>query len=115
MSETHRPGRRTTLLATVFAAVTTMATAGDASASNPDLIGRRGPPASGLPEVAGTPHVGRTVRCDPGTWTSGWRRDGHDIVSVPRCTPRLAPADAGHEVSCRVAVRQSARSARVTP
>lgn len=60
--------------------------------------------------LSGTPTVGSTLTASPGTWGPSpvtlkyqWLRDGAAIPGATSKTYRLVEADAGHEVSVRIA------------
>jgi hypothetical protein len=67
------------------------------------------PPANtGLPAVTGTPTVGNTLQCQPGTWTGGptfsfaWLRNGTPIAGAGGAAYGLTAADVGRAIQCRV-------------
>lgn len=61
------------------------------------------------PSVSGTPAVGQTLSCDPGTWSGNptfayqWLRNGGAIATATASTYTLAAADEGKAIQCRVA------------
>jgi hypothetical protein len=60
------------------------------------------------PVVIGTPAKGRTVTCDPGTWTGSpslgyqWLRDGAVLGGRTEPSYRVRGGDVGHRLACRV-------------
>ena len=67
------------------------------------------PPAlSSQGEISGTPAVGETLTCAPGTWTAsptftyGWQRNGADIPSATSAEYTLQAADLGKAIQCQV-------------
>jgi hypothetical protein len=69
------------------------------------------PPApanTALPAIAGTPAVGSTLTCQPGTWTGdpsfafAWLRNGVPIAGAEASTYTLTKADMGTAIQCRV-------------
>lgn len=66
------------------------------------------PDNTSIPTLSGTAQVGRTLTCDPGTWTGSptltyaWLRDGAPISGATSSTYTLVGADAGAAMSCRV-------------
>jgi hypothetical protein len=63
-----------------------------------------------LPSLRGTPAVGRTVTCRPGTWTGDspivfsyrWLRDTKVLTHAVGSSRILTKADRGHTIACRV-------------
>jgi len=74
------------------------------------------------PKVSGTGKVGKTLACTRGTWTGSpplafayrWLRNGIPIVGGTRSSYKLAGADAGRAVSCRVTAHNLGGSATAT-
>ncbi len=67
------------------------------------------PPANtSPPAVTGTPAVGQTLSCQPGSWTEspsfsfGWLRNGVLIAGANTNSLALTSADAGAAIQCRV-------------
>ena len=63
------------------------------------------------PTVSGTPKVGKTLTCRPGSWSPSptktsfqWLRDGKAIAKAAKSKHLVVKADARHRLSCRVAV-----------
>jgi hypothetical protein len=76
------------------------------------------PPANtSPPTITGTPAVGQTLTCQPGTWTNSptfafqWLRDGAPIAGADDQTYALVPADGGHAITCRVTATNAGGSA----
>jgi len=76
------------------------------------------------PAVSGTPAVGQTLTCDPGTWTGipelvttyAWQRDGADVVGAAAATYAVTAADAGTSLRCVVVVANGyGRAAAASP
>lgn len=71
----------------------------------PDAVG---PVNTLAPSVNGTPKVGSTVSCDPGTWTDAesfayaWSSDDATIAGVTTATLELTDALVGTDVTCTV-------------
>ncbi len=68
-----------------------------------------GPPEElAAPALSGTPQVGRTLTCTPGTWRGAtsfafrWLRNGNPIAGAKASSYRLVKADAGTAVQCQV-------------
>jgi hypothetical protein len=78
-----------------------------------------GPASTALPVVAGSPAVGQTLTCSQGSWTGSvpqsyafqWLRDGAPIAGAAGAAYKVAAADAGHAVACRVTATNAAGSA----
>jgi hypothetical protein len=73
------------------------------------------------PTVTGTPVVGQTLTCSPGSWTEGpteyqysWLRDFEAIPGATSPTYTISESDAGHELICEVIAVNSAGSAQDT-
>jgi len=76
------------------------------------------PPANTSPPViTGTPAVGQTLTCQPGTWTNSptfafqWLRDGSPIGGADDQTYVPVPSDGGHSLTCRVTATNPGGSA----
>jgi hypothetical protein len=61
------------------------------------------------PTISGDPRVGKTLTCDPGTYsgapstfTYAWLRDAAPISGATAATYTVVAADAGHRLQCRV-------------
>ncbi|HEY6890540.1 MAG TPA: hypothetical protein VI300_22240, partial [Solirubrobacter sp.] len=67
------------------------------------------PGATADPQVSGTPEVGQTLTCTPGTFTGipapaltfSWLRDGTAITGASAGTYTVTAADAAHALACR--------------
>ena len=102
-----------------------------AQAEQDDSAGNRGlstpttftvdttPPVNkSLPKVSGSPSVGQTLQCSPGSWsgltqqtyTERWLRNGHAIAGATRARYRITSADARHMLACQVTARSVAGS-----
>ena len=78
-----------------------------------------------LPSIVGTPRVGATLACAPGSWTGDspihlafhWLRNGRSIPGASARRYRARPRDGGALVTCRVAARNAAgeRAAKSKP
>ena len=100
-----------------------------AQAEQDDSAGNRGlstpttftvdttPPVNkSLPKVSGSPSVGQTLQCSPGSWsgltqqtyTERWLRNGHAIAGATRARYRITSADARHMLACQVTARSVA-------
>jgi hypothetical protein len=82
------------------------------------VVGDPPPPANTSPPViTGTPAVGQTLTCQPGTWTNSpsfafqWLRDGSPIAGAGDQTYVPVAADAGHQLRCRVTATNTGGSA----
>jgi len=66
-----------------------------------------------LPAVAGTPEVGETLTCDPGTWNKAgdyayaWQRDGAAIAGEAGGTYATDVDDTDAEITCSVVLTHS--------
>lgn len=72
------------------------------------------PTSSSPPAVAGTPALGQTLTCSPGTWANNpsafayvWLRDGSPIAGQTASTYVVQSADRGHSISCTVTASNS--------
>lgn len=68
-----------------------------------------------LPTVTGTPAVGQTLTCEPGTWAGapdsydyGWNRNGSYLPGVTGATYVVPQADSGQKLSCFVRATNAA-------
>ena len=94
---------------------TTLCVAGDYG--NDILVGTPAvvPVNSILPVVSGTPQVGQTLSCSPGSWSGSmpqtytyqWQREGTDIGGATG-TYVVEAADQGHTLTCVVTATNSA-------
>jgi hypothetical protein len=72
------------------------------------------------PVVTGTVARGRTLACDPGTWTGSptlayqWLRDGRALGGRTQPTYRVRGGDVGHALACRVTATNEGGSAIAT-
>ena len=72
------------------------------------------------PAVTGTPQVGQTLGCSPGTWTGAtsyaytWLRGGAPVPGAAQSTYVLTSADAGAHIACRVTAAGTGGSLTVT-
>jgi hypothetical protein len=72
-----------------------------------------------LPGLSGTPAVGQTLTCSPGSWSGSptptfayqWQNDGAPIASATNSTYVVGAADQDHTLSCRVTATNSAGQA----
>lgn len=62
-----------------------------------------------LPQITGTPQVGRTLTCGTGSWTNvptsytyNWQRDLVSMTSATASSYTVSPADIGHSLTCEV-------------
>lgn len=67
------------------------------------------PANTGAPSLTGTPVLGQTLTCAPGTWSGNpnsfsyaWLRDGVVIAGQTGSTYVVQAADQGHSISCQV-------------
>ncbi len=67
------------------------------------------PESTSSPEVAGTVAAGQTLTCSPGAWRNdplsyafAWHRDGVAVEGATAAAYVVAPADAGHALTCVV-------------
>jgi hypothetical protein len=81
------------------------------AADSPPLVIEPSPPApSAAPTITGTPAVGQTLTCNPGSWSGGptfayqWTRSGANIAGATSSTYTLGAADEGKSIQCRIAV-----------
>jgi hypothetical protein len=70
-----------------------------------------------LPAIAGSPQLGQTVTCSPGTWTGdptsfvySWQRSGATISGAVGSTYTLASQDVGQSITCAVSAANGAGS-----
>jgi hypothetical protein len=63
------------------------------------------------PKLSGTPAVGKTLTCKPGSWSPTptttafkWLRDGKAIKKASKSKYKIVKADARHKLSCQVTV-----------
>lgn len=77
--------------------------------SKPLLIATSPPLATSPPTISGTPEVGQTLTCNPGTWTGSptfayrWLRNGAPILVGGASASRAVVAgDVGKTLQCRV-------------
>jgi hypothetical protein len=76
-------------------------------------------PPAGLPEVSGSPEVGKTLTCSKGSWTGRppptfaykWLRDKEAIKSATNPTYTVVAEDETHALSCRVTASNEAGEA----
>lgn len=73
------------------------------------------PAGTAAPRVGGSATVGSTLTCAPGSWSGAptsfayqWLRDGAPIAGASAARYRLARADTGARVSCRVIAANAA-------
>ncbi len=72
-----------------------------------------------LPGLSGTPAVGQTLNCSPGSWSASpipafgyqWQRDGAPIAGATDSTYLVGAADQDHTLTCRVTATNSAGQA----
>jgi hypothetical protein len=87
--------------------------------SNPTAIVRAlqvAPANLFLPGLSGTPAVGQTLTCSPGSWSasptpvfgSQWQSDGAPIAGATNSTYVVGAADQNHTLSCKVTATNSA-------
>jgi hypothetical protein len=98
--------------ASISCTVTAQNSAGmvEAISSNSLAIPGSQPQSTASPEVSGTPAVGNTLTCSPGTWngqptptyTYQWLLGGISIPSATASTYTVATADRGLVLSCKV-------------
>ena len=77
------------------------------------------PANTAVPSISGSPAVGQTLTCNPGTWTGApsptlsfqWLRDGQAITGESGATYNVVAADAGHALTCRVTATNAGGSA----
>jgi hypothetical protein len=77
-----------------------------------------GPPENLTPpSITGTPAVGQTLSCLPGSWTNSptgyhyaWHRDGEPITGATTSGYTVTAADAGHDLTCEVTASNLAGS-----
>ena len=82
----------------------------------------QGPRNTRLPSLRGSAVAGHVLTCTPGAWNGtapivfvyGWLRHGHVIPRAAGRTRRLAAADRGQRIACRVSAGNTAGSARAT-
>jgi hypothetical protein len=96
----------------------------EAASSNALEVPGGEPQSATSPEVSGTPAVGNTLTCSPGTWTGEpaptfiyqWQLNGVDLPSATSDTYTVVAADRGLVLSCEVTAsnREGARSASST-
>src|SRR3954452_12026804 len=66
------------------------------------------PVNSAAPTISGTPAIGQTLTCDPGTWSGSptftfqWLNDGSAIAGATGTSYNVAASDGGHQLVCRV-------------
>jgi Carboxypeptidase regulatory-like domain len=67
------------------------------------------PVNNGAPMLSGTPAVGHTLTCAPGSWSANansfsysWLRDGVPIPGQSANTYTVQASDSGHSIACRV-------------
>ncbi len=79
--------------------------------SSPYSVGTaRAPMNTAPPTITGTPAVGQTLTCAPGTWSGTmpqtfafqWLRDGTPIPVATMSTYAVVAADAGHTLTCQM-------------
>ncbi|MAS53904.1 MAG: hypothetical protein CMJ44_04630 [Pimelobacter sp.] len=69
------------------------------------------------PSVTGTPEVGQTLTCDPGTWnkagdfTYGWQRDGADVPGADGASYAAGWDDADADLTCTVVLTHGSGTA----
>jgi WD40 repeat protein len=86
-------------------------------------FGQAPPPPvnSARPQASGTPQVGQTLGCSPGSWSGSivyyayqWLRDGSPIDDSARTFYLITTADQGHTLSCQVTANNYGGSATAT-
>jgi hypothetical protein len=76
------------------------------------------PAITSPPTVTGTPSVGQTLNCSPGSWSNSpteyayvWRRDFSEPISgVTGNSYVIAASDVGHDISCGITATNAAGS-----
>ncbi|MCB8955229.1 MAG: hypothetical protein H6529_01960 [Nocardioides sp.] len=83
--------------------------------------GGGGPTNTALPTITGTPAVGQTLTCNPGTWTGTgisftyeWRRADAAIAGATATTYVVVAADAGKALTCAVTATNTGGSNTVS-
>jgi hypothetical protein len=63
----------------------------------------------GLPQISGSPQVGHTLTCSPGSWTNSptsytysWQRDLVNMTDATAPSYTVRAADVGHSLTCEV-------------
>ncbi|WP_296607445.1 immunoglobulin domain-containing protein [Nocardioides sp.] len=101
--------------------VTATTTGGSSQQTSAPVVvggGTAGPVNVAAPVVSGTPAVGQTLTCGPGSWTGAtayafaWRRDGALIGGATAATYQVGAADAGRALTCVVTASNLSGSAQ---
>jgi hypothetical protein len=72
------------------------------------------------PAISGAPTVGNTLSCSPGTWDGAptfayqWLADGSPLGGETNPTHVIAPAEAGHQLTCAVTATNTGGSVTLT-
>lgn len=73
------------------------------------------------PAITGTPSLGETLTCAPGTWSNNptryayaWLRDGEPIAGATSSNYVIIVSDAGHNLSCEATATNTAGSRAAT-
>jgi hypothetical protein len=77
------------------------------------------PSSTAPPSISGAATVGQTLSCSQGSWSATapiafvyqWQRDGGPISGATGSSYKIATADAGHGLSCKVTATNGAGSA----
>jgi hypothetical protein len=72
-----------------------------------------------LPEISGTPEVGKELKCSPGTWkgsptptlTYHWLREEQEIQEQTTSSYVVRSEDEGHKLACKVVAKNEAGEA----
>jgi hypothetical protein len=81
-----------------------------------------GPPENLTPpSITGTPSVGQTLTCLPGTWSNSptsysyvWRRDFEPFPGATAATYTVTSSDVGHDLTCEVTASNAAGGHQAT-
>lgn len=105
---THRP-RRTARAGRLAGAAALAISVALVTAASSSALTAPTPANTSAPTLSGTPAVGQTLTCAPGTWSGNpsgfsysWLRNGVPIAGQSGSTYVVQSADQGHSISCAV-------------